>query len=52
MSAGAKFTFSAKVDKVDSETGIVELRDGREISGDLVVGADGLMLLFVAPMKC
>ncbi|KAF2165870.1 hypothetical protein M409DRAFT_23602 [Zasmidium cellare ATCC 36951] len=42
MSSGAKFTFSAKVEKVDSETGAVELRYGREFRGDLVVGADGV----------
>lgn len=42
QSHGAKILFSAEVTKVDVETNTVYLKDGRTLSADLIVGADGL----------
>ena len=39
---GAKILFNAQAEKVDIETQNVHLKDGRTLSADLIVGADGL----------
>ncbi|KIW92539.1 uncharacterized protein Z519_06386 [Cladophialophora bantiana CBS 173.52] len=39
---GTKIQFNAEVTSVDVETNTVHLKDGRSLSADLIVGADGL----------
>ncbi|KAJ9617056.1 hypothetical protein H2200_000777 [Cladophialophora chaetospira] len=42
LSYGAKILFNADVTRVDVDTNTVILKDGRELTADLIVGADGL----------
>lgn len=44
-SEGAQFVFDAKITNADSETGTVNLSDGRRLQAHLIVGADGLLSL-------
>ena len=39
--AGIKVEYSSEVVSVDDESGTVTLADGRQITADLIVGADG-----------
>ena len=42
LSYGAKILFNASVERVDVDRNSVHLKDGRELTADLIVGADGL----------
>ena len=45
LDAGAQVEFGQKIARMDIETASVVLEDGSIVCGDLVIGADGVLLL-------